>query len=88
MAPVGFNPFNTKYNPVNPINTNWGGTKGVNFGEQQYKQQQPKVQNQRINNNDFEDFKANFLPNCNLNAPAALNNDPNAGIVRRFDLTA
>ncbi len=88
MAPVGFNPFNTKYNPVNPINPSWGGSRGVGFGGQPAVGSQTNVRNQRINNNDFEDFKANFLPNCNLNAPVAMNNDPNAGIVRRFDLTA
>lgn len=43
--------------------------------------------NPRINNNDMKDFMAN-LGNINLDKPVVLNNNPDAGILRTFDVTA
>ena len=80
MSGFEINLFQQRVKPIAPVEGQ--GARRVSRTQPSY-----SAGNPRINNNDMNDFMAN-LGNVNLNKPAVLNNNPDAGILRTFDMTA
>lgn len=74
---ISYNPFVEKTGAVGPKSTQ--GTGRTSYA--------PAFGNSKINSADMQDFMAN-IGNCNPNKPACKNNNPYAGALCGFEITA